>query len=559
MTTFYQSLVTPLAQTFFVKRTMAQGASCLFLANMDLFFNAKSSTRGITVEIRTVVNGYPTSEILPFATKRLTASDIVTSTNGAAGTTFTFDNPIKLLVETEYAIVVIPDANDPDYILFTSVTGSEDLSTQTAITQDWGDGVLFTSTNNSAWKSQQTEDLKFTLRRYEFNSTTGYVNLIPKDVEFFTISDTVNEFIGDEIVYSESGVSESATLAGREVSFANNTPGFVNGDYIVLDRGGEVFVSKITSLVEGSPTDTVKMEGDAYTLTGATANSALTATLAVGAKASFYDKETATRLYAKESSARAGLIFAANTTVKGFISGATATIDSVDNKAISYIQPIVFTNDGDKTETNIQSFDSTAFDQNLTLQDNNYLLGTQRYINSKSNDNGDNSDFVIRVNMDNNGFTRATPIVDTELSMIHGYRYKIEDDITSSSYVSKEVVLQEDMGAVGLKVLLSAFRPIGTMVDVYARFKYLTDVETKSDWILLDNNSSTLFSNSSDVYDYRDFSYDLDEDTYSTEFISFQTKIVMRHATSQELGNASVIPNVNTFPHINDYRAIALT
>ena len=71
-------------------------------------------------------------------------------------------------VEKEYSIVVQPDASDPNYLVFTSKVGGIDLTPGatkgSAITQDWGDGVLFTSTNNSAWKSYQDEDIKFTLQ-----------------------------------------------------------------------------------------------------------------------------------------------------------------------------------------------------------------------------------------------------------------------------------------------------------------------------------------------------------------------------------------------------------
>lgn len=559
MSRFYQSTISPLAQTFFVKRNMTQGASCLFLGEVDLYFNSKSTKSGVTLEIRSVVNGYPTSEVLPFARKRLSPEEIATSETGATATIFRFDNPVKLLVETEYALVVIPDANDPDYILYTAVVGETDLTNGQAITRDWGDGALFTSTNNSAWKPQQTEDLKFRLRRYEFTSDIGYVNLIPNDVEYFTISNTVNKFKNDEVAYIESGNSVSASLSGTSVNIGTNTPGFAEGDYILLERGSENFVSKIDSIVEAPSNTVVQMEGTAWTLTSATSGDPLTAKLAVAGIVTYYDKRTATELHLKESSARTGALFAANTTITGFTSGATATIDSIDNKEISYIQPSIFTNNGSKTATSIHSYDGTTFDQNLTTVDNNYLTGQQRYINSKSNDGGADNDFVVRVFMNNNGYTKSTPLVDHDLSILHAYSYDIDDTDESSSYVAKEVILQDDMAAAGLKVLLSAYRPIGTMIDVYARFKYITNQEQKSDWVLLENNSLNLYSNPADVYDYRDFVYDLDEDTYTTEFISFQIKIVLRHATTAELGNVDLVPTKNIFPHLNDYRAIALT
>ena len=58
--------------------------------------------------------------------------------------------------------------------------------------------------------------------------------------------------------------------------------------------------------------------------------------------------------------------------------------------------------------------------------------------------------------------------------------------------------------------------------------------------------------------------YNLDETTYTTEYSSFQVRIVMRHATSAELTTQglTISPSeldIHMFAHVFDYRAIALT
>ena len=55
-------------------------------------------------------------------------------------------------VEKEYAVVIMPDANDPNYLHFTAKVGGTNLISGQPVNMDWGDGVLFTSTNNRAWK-----------------------------------------------------------------------------------------------------------------------------------------------------------------------------------------------------------------------------------------------------------------------------------------------------------------------------------------------------------------------------------------------------------------------
>ena len=70
-----------------------------------------------------------------------------------------------------------------------------------------------------------------------------------------------------------------------------------------------------------------------------------------------------------------------------------------------------------------------------------------------------------------------------------------------------------------------------------------------------------MYSSPVNTKDYREFEYNLTEASPPLEYSTFQLKYVLRHATSAEL-NASdltVVPAINIFPHLYDYRAIALT
>jgi hypothetical protein len=173
--------------------------------------------------------------------------------------------------------------------------------------------------------------------------------------------------------------------------------------------------------------------------------------------------------------------------------------------------------------------------------------------------------------MSNSGYQAATPIVDPDLSILNVYKYKISDSSAStSSWVTKEVILQEEIDARGLRVYLSAYRPAGTFVDVYARLVYLTDAEVQSDWIKLVNSNEDMYSNQSNTSDYREFQYDLTElSNASKDYSSFQLKFEIRHATTSEINTLDLKDPLNSalplstaeniFAHIYDYRAIALT
>ena len=81
----------PLAQTIMCDQN--QG---MFITKLDVFFQAKDDTLPVWCEVRTVINGYPSNEILPFSKISLTPSEVNLDDTGAAtSTTFTFESPVS--------------------------------------------------------------------------------------------------------------------------------------------------------------------------------------------------------------------------------------------------------------------------------------------------------------------------------------------------------------------------------------------------------------------------------------------------------------------------------
>lgn len=552
----------PLAQTFYIKRGSGNGSGSVYLKDVQVFFQSKSSINGITLELREVLNGYPSNDILPFSRVHLDPTQIATSADGSSATTIEFPNPVKCDVEKEYAFVLIPDGNDPNYIVYTSKVGGVDLSTGSNVTQDWGDGVLFASTNNRAWTAYQDEDVKFRIRRLQFDTDPATVNLIPNDVEFFTIANTVGDFQADELVYNlQSDVAYSGVgISGRSVTIPTGSVSFNVGDYVLLAQGSVNFLSSITNIDSNSSVTTISMRGPSNL--DETGTVATTATLAIAGRVSYFNNRRPDRLYLSESSARATRFFEATDTLVGYRSGATAKITSVDDIPISYFQPLLFLDETIGVSSTLALYDGITLDKTIPFDNNVYVLSNSRVIESTSNvlEGSSTQDFVIRLTLDNNDNDAVSPIFDASISILNVYQYTITDTESSTSkYISKEVALQNDMNAVGLKVLLAGFRPPGTYIDVYARFLRDNNVEVWTDWVQLDNATSELYSSGVNPRDYRDFTYNLGDET--NEYSSFQLKIVFRHAISAELTdtNLSVTPNLHLFPHVFDYRAIALT
>jgi len=99
----------PLAQSFFVDEPRG-----IYCTKIDLFFREVDTSSPIQVQLRPMVNGFPSaSAIIPGATKSLTgltSSD--TSTDATVATGFTFDEPVYLKGLTDFAVVIIADSKD---------------------------------------------------------------------------------------------------------------------------------------------------------------------------------------------------------------------------------------------------------------------------------------------------------------------------------------------------------------------------------------------------------------------------------------------------------------
>jgi len=160
----------PLAQTFRVDET-----SGVFITSVDVFMQTKDEELPLTLQVRTVETGLPTSKILPFSVVVKDPSEVNVSEDASIPTTFTFESPIYLTGEQEYALVLVTPAEN--YNCWISRMGEVDISTanlpdeqQVLISQQPYLGSLFKSQNGTTWDPSQYEDMKFTIRRAVFNT-----------------------------------------------------------------------------------------------------------------------------------------------------------------------------------------------------------------------------------------------------------------------------------------------------------------------------------------------------------------------------------------------------
>ena len=151
----------PLAQSFIVDE---QGG--VFITSVDVYFNTKDTNIPVSMQIRTMENGYPTTKILPFSDVTLEPNDIQLSATAAVATKFTFRAPVYIPQSQEHCFVLLSDSNS--YQVWVSRMGEVDITGDRTISEQPYAGVLFKSQNASTWTADQYEDLKFSINRAEF-------------------------------------------------------------------------------------------------------------------------------------------------------------------------------------------------------------------------------------------------------------------------------------------------------------------------------------------------------------------------------------------------------
>tara|TARA_B100000085_G_scaffold88352_1_gene79728 strand:+ start:1789 stop:8022 length:6234 start_codon:yes stop_codon:yes gene_type:complete len=211
----------PLAQTFLI-----DDEGGVFLTSMDLFFKTKDANVPVTLQIREVVNGYPGSKILPFSEVTLNPSSVNVSDDASTATTFNFSGPIYIQQNVEYCFVVL--ANSNDYTAYVARLGETNIGSDRTISQQPYTGVFFKSQNGSTWTADQNEDMKFRIKRAEFENVTGVLTLSNDTLPSRTLkTNAFRTTSGSGVVrvfhpnHGMHGTNNNVTIAGFPTSGIN--------------------------------------------------------------------------------------------------------------------------------------------------------------------------------------------------------------------------------------------------------------------------------------------------------------------------------------------------
>lgn len=608
----------PLAQTFMLTNEIARNNDGLYLTEIDLFFKRKDPTFGVVIELRTVELGIPTRVRL--ASKRLAPSDVNVSDVAAIPTTVVFDTPVYLKSDLEYAIVILPEASTPEYLVWTGAAGDLDITDPTiAKVQDWNQGAMFLSTNGTTWTPYQGEDIKVNIKFAEFAAQTGTITLTNADTEFLTLASTSGSFrVGEKVgVLSNTYIDKTFTVSNNNViqASASVSSDLLPGDHIVMIASTANTTLAVTLTTYGNSAVTTSASygstipvGSYVAVNGNTicrvvsndsstqftvdrnlsaasgqtgvlltpvfdvarvdAVSGTVVTLgkyskfasgtvafalkAVAGEVDYISVDAASVYIRNSSAANSTFRFATGTQFVGGLSGSIGVVGTVDNLGISHFDTLVTTITHPGTTVSAASAVMNTGGTKITNQA--YLNATnnpsyEAIVKSRSNEIVDNAgakslDLVLTLQSES---LFNSPAVNLAPASILRYKYRVNSSLTNETtrqgeakakYVSKSVVLADGQEGEDLKVFVSAYRPTGTDVVVYARVLNETDNESflSKDWTRLQMVSANTYSSSSDESDFVEFEY---------TFASEPTSTVINNRVSTTSGSNTVSTSVD--------------
>jgi len=256
----------PLAQSFIVDEEDG-----IFITSLDAYFATKSATIPVKAEIRTMVNGYPGPKVLPFAKKWLNPGSINTSTDATSATTFTFDSPVYLQEGIEYCIVLYSDSTD--YTAYVARLGETNIGSNRTVSSQPNIGVLFKSANNRTWTPEQMEDMKFTLKKAVFDtSSTGTLTLTNDTLPTKTLdTNPIRTFNGSgsiRVFHKNHGMhstNNNVTIAGISSGTYNGIiHSDINGTYTSISN---ITLDSYDITTTGTATATGDVGGSSVTTT----------------------------------------------------------------------------------------------------------------------------------------------------------------------------------------------------------------------------------------------------------------------------------------------------
>lgn len=545
------------------------GEEGMFLTSVDIFVS-RIGKEGFWCEIREMDSGQQiTRNTVPYSEVFFNdSSKVPVSPDGNANPCrVTFQAPVFLYNNTQYAFIIHPINANPDLYVWISRLGQMDVKGLGMVHDRRGLGTFYQTNNNTNWDIVPEVDLRINFYRAQFTKnvqSTAYLKNRPVERLFI-----YNNNIDFTVNHGEIFISgDHFTLTG-----ANTTP--VVGDFAVGDRSFQ--------------------------------NSALTnVTATFAASNTGYYKGEIVRFYNADGSGYKGQatisdIKNASGRLEYYMNGPTSTVQLSSNTAGGFVvgDHVICASDWSQygVITNIwgiSNFRYSAFSfepsyLNFQLTDINFKMraadttggvgsyidvdpsttqyfNTEKAILSRTNEVNQMSggySSMIQVNM-TTASNVVSPLVDTTKTQTIILDNIINNDTTNETlpthgallnkYITKVVTLDEGQDAEDMLVILTAYRPPGTNVKVWLKILNSQDPNPMSEqhWVELNKygNGDQTYSSLDDRNNFKEYTYLVPKDAYDRlTLTSASTTVAVGHRlVGQTSGFSSLVTNIESGP-----------
>ena len=507
--------IDPIAQTFLVDDTGG-----VFVTSIECYFQSKDQNIPITLQIREVINGYPSRTIVPFGEVVLNPDQVNISEDATVSTKFSLPSPVYLQEKTEYSFCLLSNCNN--YNAFVARLGDTQIGSDRTISENPYAGVMFKSQNGSTWTADQMEDIKFKINRAEFENVIGSVTLVNDILPAKTLpNNSLRTTNGSGVIkvfhknHGMHGVNNNVTISGIPTGTYNGISHTdINGTYTSISN---ITLDSYDITTTGTATATGDIGGNSISVTENRlfdVSCLNLATLTVPSTDLYYSIRTTTGKSIHGSETEFSL---------------TPLLNSVN------------VNPGDNIYFNSPQLVASSINE------------TNEMVNSKS--------LFVNLSLYTEN-TKLSPVLDTKKISMIAVQNRLNNPTesntqnfvsdtsptgTSSSavYLTRPVVLETP--STSLDVRLTQNVRSSSYVEVYYRTTSATEVRNLGDlsWIPFNESGreDTAVTPSEDDITFKEYKYSI---TGINEFTTFQIKIVMK-------GSISSYP-----PIIRDLRGIAL-